>query len=135
MSAEDEQIVRRALTAFEFRRDLGPLLELVSEDVELRSAIIGGAEANVYRGHDGVRRWAREGEEAFEELALVAEDVRTVGDAVVALGFIHVRGGASGVAFDSPSGWVFGVRDGRIARMHGYLDHDQALEAARAGVE
>jgi ketosteroid isomerase-like protein len=126
MSVGNVEIVRRALAAFERQgvRDIEALIPYVTEDVELRSAIIGGAEGNVYRGHDGIRRWAAEGAELFDELRLVADDERAVSAFVVALGFIHARGGASGLTLDSPTEWVITVRDGLIARLSGYLDHE-----------
>jgi ketosteroid isomerase-like protein len=70
--------------------------------------------------------------ETFAVTELFADEIHEVGELVVALGHIHARGGSSGVSLDSPSGWVVSIRDGRIASMHGYLDHEQALEAARA---
>jgi ketosteroid isomerase-like protein len=81
-----------------------------------------------------VREWAREGDEAFDELRLTIDEVRDAGPVVLALGRIEARGGASGVALDAPNGWVLWVRDERIAALHGFLDHAAAIEAAaRAG--
>jgi ketosteroid isomerase-like protein len=134
MGPENVEIVRRALAAFE-GRDAEALLEWCTDDVELRSAIIGGAEGNVYRGDDGVREWAGEGLDTFEELRLVADEFREVGELVVMLGHIRARGGSSGVVLDSPSGWVVALRDGRIASLHGYLEHEAALEAAEAAAK
>ena len=134
---EKAEVVRNALAAFERPegRDVEALVAWCTADIELRSAIIGGAEGNVYRGHDGVRAWLRESEESFDELHIVADDIREVGEVAVALGHLHARGGASGLTLDSPTGWVVWVRDGRMAAMHGYLDHDEALNAARAAAK
>lgn len=126
-------VVRRALEGFD-GRDPEKLLASATEDVEMRSAIIGGAEANCYLGHDGVRQWARERDEAFPDIRFMIDELREVGELVVVLGHIKARGSASGVEFDAPSGWVVSVRDGLIATIHGYLDQDAALEAARAGI-
>jgi ketosteroid isomerase-like protein len=137
MGLSNIEVVQRALAAFESTgfADIEPFVEWVTEDVELRSAIVGGAEGNVYCGHDGIRAWARQVSDALDELHLIAEDFREVGGFVVGLGHVKARGGASGLELDVPSGWVVEVRDGRVARMHGYLDHDSALEAAREGVK
>jgi ketosteroid isomerase-like protein len=132
MALSDVEVVQRALEAFD-ASNVDALLEWCTEDVEMRSAIVGGAEANVYRGHDGMRQWARERDEAFDEVVLSLHDASQIGGLVVALGRISARGAASGVMLDADSGWVVSVRDGRIATMHGYLDHESALEAARAG--
>jgi ketosteroid isomerase-like protein len=132
MALSNSEVVRSALAAFD-QQDIETLLEWCTEDVEMRSAIVGGAEANVYRGHDGMRQWQRERDEAFDEIALSLHETHEIGDLVVALGHLHARGAASGVSLDAESGWVVSVRDGRIASLHGYLDHESALAAARAG--
>ena len=128
------EVVRHALDGFD-GRSADELLRWATEDVELRSAIIGGAEANVYRGHDGIREWARERDETFPEIRFLIDDMRAVGDLVVVLGHIKARAAASGVEIDTPSGWVVSVRDSLIATIHGYLSHDDALRAAAAGLK
>ena len=134
MGLSNVEKVRRALDAF-VGRDPDALAEWCTEDVELRSAVIGTAEGNVYRGHDGLRDWAREGKELFDELQFIADDIREVGELVVMLGHIHARGGSSGVVLDSPSGWVVWMRDGRVAAMTGYLSHAEALAVADAAAK
>ena len=129
-------VVKRSLAAFERSGvgDVEELLEWLTEDVELRSAIVGGAEGNVYRGHEGVRRWAAEVAEALNDLHLHAEEFREVGELVVATGHVSARGGVSGLELDVPIAWVLSVRDARIATMRGYLDPDRALADARRAV-
>jgi ketosteroid isomerase-like protein len=56
MALDKEALVRGALAAFA-RRDFDALLELCTDDVELRSAIIGGADGSAYRGHAEMRSW------------------------------------------------------------------------------
>jgi ketosteroid isomerase-like protein len=46
------------------------------------------------------------------------------------LGRLEGRGKESGVPVDSPLGMVFDFRGGAIARIRGYLDHGDALNAA-----
>jgi hypothetical protein len=67
MSQENVAIVQRALEATN-SADIEEVLTYIDSDGELHSAIIGGAEGNVYRGHDGFRRWYAETEATFEEL-------------------------------------------------------------------
>jgi ketosteroid isomerase-like protein len=134
MAQGDLAMVRQALEGFG-GQSAEELIPWTTEDVELRSAVIGTAEGNMYRGHDGVREWARERDESFDEIRFISDEIREVGDLVVVLGHIHARGEASGLTLDAPSGWVVSVRDGKIATLHGYLDHGAALEAARAGTK
>jgi hypothetical protein len=56
MSRENVELVRRALEAFP-RGEMEEMLSFMDPECELHSAIVGGAEGNVYRGHEGLRRW------------------------------------------------------------------------------
>jgi ketosteroid isomerase-like protein len=56
MSRENVEIVRRNYEAFT-RRDIDAWLESVREDAELHE-VSEIPDAAVYRGHEGLRRWA-----------------------------------------------------------------------------
>ena len=129
MSQENVEIVRKGFEAAN-RGDIEGALTYLDPDFELRSAIIGGAEGNVFRGHDGFRRWYAESMESFEELTTELTDYRDLGDRIVALGHIHARGRGSGLDVDSPTGWVFTVRRGKVVSAEGFLNPADALEAA-----
>jgi ketosteroid isomerase-like protein len=122
--------VARALTELwnEGERDVPT--EYLDPSVELESPFSGVA-GEPYRGHEGITRWAKEIDEHFAEWQIELEDVRLVGDAVIALGRVHGRGRGSGIELDQPSAVVmdFGT-DGRITRVRIYWD----LAAARAAV-
>jgi len=51
-------------------------------------------------------------------------------DKVVVLGEFVGRGRASGLPFRSPFGHVWTLREGKLCRLEGYLDHTLALAAA-----
>src|SRR5436305_7673452 len=129
MSEENVEIVRRSLEA-NARGDIEEALTYIDPDGELHSAIIGGAEGRVYRGHDGFRRWYAETQAIFEELRTELTEFRDLGDRVVGLGHIHARGRESGVELDSATGWVFTLRNGKILKAEGFLSPDEALKAA-----
>jgi ketosteroid isomerase-like protein len=104
------------------RDDLDP-------DVELESPLSSVA-GEPYRGHAGIEQWIRDLDEQFAEWHNRTDDVREVGNAVIAIGVISLRGRGSGVAFDQPMAWVFDFgTDGRITRGRIYLDVHAALEA------
>ena len=84
----------------------------------------------MFRGHDGFRSWFAETMESFEELSTELTEYRDLGDRVVAFGHIHARGRGSGLEIDSPTGWVFTVRRGKMVRAEGFLSRAEALEAA-----
>jgi len=129
VSQENVEIMRRSLDATN-RGDMEEALTYIDPDGELHSAIIGGAEGNVYRGHDGFRRWYAETEATFEELRTELTEFRDLGDRVVGLGRIYARGRESGAELDSATGWVFTLRNGKILKAEGFLSPDEALKAA-----
>jgi ketosteroid isomerase-like protein len=129
MSQENVDTVRRSLDAYA-ARDVESMLSFVDPNGELYSAIIGGAEGRVYRGHAGFRSWFAETQVAFEELRTELTEFRDLGDRVLGFGRVRARGRESGVELDSATGWLFTLRDGKIVRAEGYLDPAKALEAA-----
>jgi ketosteroid isomerase-like protein len=130
MSQENVEACRRAFDALGTRRDTEAGLRYIDPEVELRSAIVGGAEGNTYRGHEGVRRWMAESDATWAELRLEAEEYRDLGDDVLMIGRLVARGRESGVEIESPIAWLSTVRAGRIVRSRGYLDPREALDAA-----
>jgi ketosteroid isomerase-like protein len=138
MSQENVETVRRSIDAvnrammeeaLEFV-DLDEALQFFDPEGELHSAIVGGAEGNIYRRHDGFRRWFADSFESFEELTTELTEFRDLGDRVIAFGHIHARGRESGLELDSPTGWVFTVRCGKVVKAEGFLSRAGALEAA-----
>jgi ketosteroid isomerase-like protein len=129
MSEENVEKVRRSLEALA-SGDVEEMLSYFDPKAELHSAIIGGAEGKVFRGHDGLRRWYAETGEIFEELEIEFAEYRDLGDRIVAFGRIHARGRGSGMEIDSPTGWVFTARGGRVVKAEGFLNRAEALEAA-----
>ena len=45
-------------------------------------------------------------------------------------GDFEARGRESGVELDSPMGWVWTIRDGKLLKAQGFLGEAEALEAA-----
>ena len=129
MSQQDIETVRRMLEAYA-HGDVEEMLGFLDPEGELHSAIIGGAEARVFRGHDGFRQWYAEITESFEELRTELTEYRDLGDRVLAFGRTFARGRGSGVEIDSPTGWLFTVRRGKVLRAEGFLSRDGALAAA-----
>jgi ketosteroid isomerase-like protein len=129
MSQENLEVVRRSIDAVN-RRQIEEALGFIDPEDELHSAIVGGTEGNVYRGHDGFRRWFADSFESFEKLRTELTEFRELGDCVIAFGHIHARGRESGLELDSPTGWIFTLREGKVVKADGFLSRDEALEAA-----
>ncbi len=129
MSQENVEVVRKSVDAVN-RGEIEEVLAFIGTDAELHSAIVGGAEGNVYRGHDGFRKWFAESTASFEQLDTQLTEFRTVDDRVIAFGRIYARGRESGLELDSETGWVFTVRRGKVVKAEGFLSRADALEAA-----
>jgi ketosteroid isomerase-like protein len=130
MSQNVEQ-AKRAADAYN-RRDIAALLEELHPDVEWSAAltVLLGGEETVYRGHEGVRELLRETDDVLDEINVEYSEIRDLGDRVVAIGRIRIRGKASGATTESAVGVVSDLLDGKAVRVRTYLDPREALEAA-----
>ena len=128
MSQENVEIVRRADEGF----DRGRLdLSLVEwdEQGEWLPAMADAIEAEVYRGHFGIRRYFEDLFERFSDIRVDEREYRDLGDRVLALFRLRVRGD-SGLVLDRPGAILYELRNGKIIRGRSFLSHEEALEAA-----
>jgi ketosteroid isomerase-like protein len=127
------ELVRRFVEAIprDVEADVEEMLSYVDPEGELHSAIVGGAEGNVYRGHEGFRRWVADSFDSFEGVRNEWSEFRDLGNRVLALGHVRARGRGSGMELDSPMGWIFTVRRGKVVKAEGFLRRAEALKAAR----
>jgi ketosteroid isomerase-like protein len=132
VSRENLESVRRAIEAWN-GDDLDGFLAELDADVEWQPAIQPGLEgrAATYRGHDGAREiWRQDRGEAWERLINRPQELRDLGESVLALGHIDLTARATGIEFSQEVGEVFDFRAGKIARIRDFLTHAEALEAA-----
>lgn len=131
MSDVNVELARGIFDAFA-DRDVEAMLALMTEDVEFLPVTANIATDGMpYRGHEGIRQYFEDAARLWGKLRLFPDEIRPVGDTVVVtLGRIHARGG--GMILDRPTGWVWGIRDGRIASGRVYGSHGEAIEAAAA---
>jgi ketosteroid isomerase-like protein len=76
-----------------------------------------------------VREWLADIRQSFERFELWLDDLRDLGDEVLAIGGINMRARGSGLDLKEPMGWVLEFRGGRVARMRFYAPPAEALEA------
>jgi ketosteroid isomerase-like protein len=128
MSQQNVEIVR-ALVDHWNTGVRSALTEYLDPAVELESPL-SSVSGTPYRGHAGIEEWTRDLDEQFSVWRLHLDDVREVGNTVIAVGGVHGRGRGSGIEFDQPSAIVvaFGS-DHRITRARVYADVAAALEA------
>lgn len=131
MSQETVDIVRRLYDAAA-RRDSEAILALYDPEVEwdvsrTHAAVMEG----LYRGHDGLRAWAREWYDAWENLEYDVAELIDAGDEVISVVSVRGRGRTSRaeVEFARHAG-LWTIREGKIVRVVWFPTRAAALEAA-----
>lgn len=127
MSRENLELCRRVYDLWN-SAEYEAFLALMSPDVEL----VEGAytpEVGVYRGREGIRRWASSNSDVFNRARF--EPVRFIegGDVVVIELLFHGQGTNSGAEVTARYAHVMRVREGMIAYVAAYPNIEQALEA------
>jgi ketosteroid isomerase-like protein len=111
--------------------DFEGMFDLYSEDL----VVVTGEhwpEANVTtEGKDAFRESTKDWLSVWEQIQLETDHVEAYGDRVVARGHWLSTGSVSGVEGKMPIHMVLTVRDGKIARLEYYPDHQSAVAAAR----
>ena len=90
----------------------------------------GWPEEQVYAGAEGAEAFLREWTAAWDDWELHVEDLREVGEQVVALLRQRGRSRVSGLAVDMSFAQIWTMREGKEARMDMYSDPAEALDAA-----
>ena len=111
------------------RRDLHAFLDLMDPEVEGTFRVLE-VEGAVYRGHEGMRRFAEEVWSVFPNWHPEVEEAREVGDCVVAKVRGAGRGVGSGIELEMTSWQVVKFRAGKALWMQSYPTETEALEAA-----
>jgi ketosteroid isomerase-like protein len=133
MTDDREELVRRIAAAFGraiAQGEVDPYLEMLDPEVEfaLASPMKGGTVS--LRGHAEVRSYLDEMSKEYTELELTPEDLRQLApERFLVLGTWHgrVRGGSR---FGTPLASLIELRDGKVTRLRGFMDEQQALSAA-----
>jgi ketosteroid isomerase-like protein len=130
MSQENVEIVRTATEAM-LGGDAARALDALDPDVEWHATVGGIDEGRIYHGSAEVAQAFIDYFEVWERIELRADDYIDAGDDEVVVFFHEVAmGRESGAVVETDTGTVNTVRDGKIARVRGYMERSQALEAA-----
>ncbi len=115
------------------RGDREGIFARATDDLEWTPATVATIEGEkTFRGRDGMDEFFEQWGSTWETWDVNLDEIRDLGDEVLALGHVHARGRGSGLELDQEVAYVFGFRDGLVARGRSYLDHDEALAAAGA---
>jgi ketosteroid isomerase-like protein len=129
MSKGNLELAHDVIAAVE-ERDLDSLLELTDSEVEWYSAFaVSKGGEGVYRGHDGMRSYVADMNDAWEIVRLDVDHEMAAGGVVVFVGRIHYRGKESGIEGDSESGYVLRFSAGKLVLFRPFQDPEGALAA------
>ena len=126
MSEKDVELARAFTDAFN-AHDIDTLISCCDPQIEFHStfAAVGGA---VYHGHDGMRRWHRDLEEAWEnEIRSEPEAFFDLGEHTLTFTVLHGRGRQSGADVVLPMAAVTRSRDGLFVYYKAYIHREDAL--------
>jgi ketosteroid isomerase-like protein len=126
MSQENLDIFRRNNEAVS-SGDIEAALVALDPEAELipRRAAVQG----IYRGHDGMRQFMAENADNFDRYQVRYQEVRDLGDRLIAFGTVHVRGKESGIEVTTPTAMVATFRDGKMVRAEDFSERSEALKA------
>jgi len=127
MSQQNVDDFLRVLDAFQ-RGDFELWIESFAEDSEFipqRAPIQG-----TYRGRDALREFLADNAENFDVFHPSYQDIRDLGDRVLAIGRLRIQGKEGGVELEVPSALVVTYRDGKVVRFEDFGDERKALAAA-----
>jgi ketosteroid isomerase-like protein len=126
MSEENVELHRRALEAFN-TRDVDAFSAFCDPEIEFHStfAAVGGAR---YNGHDGLRRWHRDLQDAWGDGIRVELGVYfDLGEQTLTFGVLYGRGRQSGAEVAMPYAGVVKWRGGLAVDWRAYADKEDAL--------
>jgi hypothetical protein len=121
------ELARAALEAWN-RQDIDSFVEAFHPECVIHAQLALTAEP--YRGHEGVRRWHREGTESFGGFVVHWHELRPVGERVLALGTLELRGAASGIEITPDVGHVATYEGDLIKTLRVFVSHAEAEAAA-----
>jgi ketosteroid isomerase-like protein len=117
---ENLQVVREMLEDY-LRGDYESALPAFSPDVEVVTAL------ERFHGHAGVVDEAKRWEEMWSDYRFDVEELVDSGDKVVLLYHQLGRAKGSGIQVEERAGWVYTLREGKIARVEMFQDRESAL--------
>jgi ketosteroid isomerase-like protein len=125
----DAELITRMLREWN-RGDVDAVLELFDAEAEVRPALSTFLASMVYRGHEGIRAWYAETNEPWAELHAEPERFIDAGERTLVIIALHARVPGGRVDVGARIAHIITIRDGKIVRLDGYDEPDNALAAA-----
>ena len=128
MSQAEVESLRKGIDAWN-RRDVDLWLEYAAPEIEWMPAGPAAVERAVYRGYEQVASGFASVWETWDRFEFEESEIRDLGDSVLWLGHVKMRGSASQVELDQEFAVHGLVRDGKFIRVLTFLSWQEALEA------
>ena len=128
MTPENVETVRKAIEAWN-QREADLLLSYAAPEIEWIPAGPAAVERAVYRGHEEVANAYAAVWDTWELFHFEGSQVRDLGDSVLWLGWVKMRGSASHVELDQEFAAHWVLRDGKLIRIQAFLSWREGLEA------
>jgi ketosteroid isomerase-like protein len=129
VSQERVEIVRQGIEAWN-RHDFELGVRHLAPDVEWVPASPAAVERSVYRGHEEVARGFNAIWETWDVFEFEEKEVRDLGESVLWLGTVHMRGGASQLTVDQEWANLLVFSGDQVVRVQGFRSWQEALAAA-----
>lgn len=128
--AHDPVSVVRSLWAAFNTGGIEQMLDWIHPDAEWHTYL--GSE-DVYRGHDGIRRYYREVTGRASTASATEYSIREVEDAILVSGSLQIVEPGGAIA-QRQVHWVYWVAEDKVIRAASFAFREEALDAARAGM-
>jgi ketosteroid isomerase-like protein len=129
VSRQNVEIVRQIFKAFN-SEDIELILALTHTDFELEVPPALSAEPDIYRGHDGMRRYWESFQDAMDEIRIQPERLCDAGEVVVVDMRVTAKGRRTAIAVEQRTVGVWTICDRKVIRVRAYASLSEALEAA-----
>jgi ketosteroid isomerase-like protein len=129
VSQERVEIVRQGIEAWN-RHDFELGVRHLAPDVEWVPASPAAVERSVYRGHEEVARGFNAIWDTWDVFEFEEKEVRDLGESVLWLGTVHMRGGASQLTVDQEWANLLVFSGDQVVRVQGFRSWQEALAAA-----
>ncbi len=133
MGAQDAEVVQALFEAYN-SEDIESVLALAHANVEIDVPPALSTEPDVYRGHDGMRRYFESFSEVMSEIRFAAESVWEGAEETVISMRITARGRHTAIEVEQRMAGVWRIRDGLVVRVRVFASVEEALAAAGLGV-
>ncbi len=128
MSQENVEVVRALFDALNRRAVAEAVQACVHPDVELHS-LVAEAEGEVFRGHDGFRRWFGLMIEVFPDWRVDVDETRSIEEYVLGVNRLRGHGAGSGVPVEGDFWHLTRFREGKLVWIRFFGAEREALEA------